>query len=96
MTLERLPRTNGTPGKREREALESYYTVLQNTSNQPPGEWEWFERCGFRALALLEKASRWEAAISTASKLASFNGPRAEEAAARAKQLRLEHMIWEE
>lgn len=96
MTLERLPRANGTPGKREREALESYYSVLQNTSSQPPSEWEWFERCGFRALALLEKAGRWEAAISTASKIASFNGPRAEEAAARAKQLRLEHMIWEE
>lgn len=96
MTLELLPRGNGVPGTREREALESYYIVLQSGSTQPPGEWEWFERCGFRALALLEKAGRWEAAISTASKIASFNGPRAEEAAARAKQLRLEHMIWEE
>lgn len=96
MTLELLPRGSGAPGTREREALESYYIVLQSASTQPPGEWEWFERCGFRALALLEKAGRWEAAISTASKIASFNGPRAEEAAARAKQLRLEHMIWEE
>ncbi|OYV06894.1 MAG: hypothetical protein CFE26_03835 [Verrucomicrobiales bacterium VVV1] len=96
MTLELLPRGNGIPGTREREALESYYIVLQSGSSQPLGEWEWFERCGIRALALLEKAGRWEAAISTASKIASFNGPRAEEAAARAKQLRLEHMIWEE
>jgi len=96
MTLELLPRENGATGNREREALESYYTVLQNTPTQTPGEWTWFERCGFRALALLEKAGRWEAAISTASKIASFNGPRAEEAAARAKQLRLEHMIWED
>lgn len=96
MTLELLPRGSGVPGTREREALESYYIVLQSGSTHPPGEWEWFERCGFRALALLEKAGRWEAAISTASKIASFNGPRAEEAAARAKQLRLEHMIWEE
>ncbi len=96
MTLELLPRGNGVPGTREREALESYYIVLQSGSTQPTGEWEWFERCGFRALALLEKAGRWEAAISTASKIASFNGTRAEEAAARAKQLRLEHFIWEE
>lgn len=96
MTLELLPRGNGQPGNREREALESYFAVLQNGTNQPPGEWEWFERCGFRALALLEKAGRWEAAISTASKIASFNGPRAEDAAARARKLRIEHMIWEE
>jgi tetratricopeptide (TPR) repeat protein len=96
MTLELLPRGNGVQGNREREALENYYTVLQSGSSQPPGEWEWFERCGFRALALLEKAGRWDAAISTASKIASFNGPRAEEAAARAKQLRLEHMIWDD
>jgi len=96
MTLELLPRGKDLTGNREREALESYFTVLQNGSSQPPGEWEWFERCGFRALTLLEKAGRWEAAISTATKIAYFNGPRAEEAAARAKQLRLDHMIWEE
>lgn len=96
MTLEKLPKGNGTAGTREREALESYFAVLQRDTSHPPDEWEWFERCGFSALALLEKAGRWEAAIATATKIASFNGPRAESAAARAKKLRLEHMIWEE
>lgn len=96
MTLELLPRTDGAPGKRTREALETYYAVLQSAAVKPPTDWESCELCGFRAVKLLEEAGRWEAAISTASKIASFNGPRAEEAAARAKQLRLEHMIWEE
>jgi len=96
MVLEQLPRTDGTDGKRDAEALESYYSVLQSANQQPPAEWEWFERCGFRALKLLESAGRWDAAIAVANKIASFNGPRAAEAAARAKQIRLEHMIWED
>jgi hypothetical protein len=68
--------------------------VLETTT--PPAEWEYFERCGFRALALLEKAERWPVAITVAKKIASFKGPRAEEAATRASQLQLKHMIWED
>jgi TolA-binding protein len=96
LTLEQLPRTDGTEGNRNAEALDSYYSVLQSANEQPPAEWEWFENCGFRALLLLESAGRWDAAIAVATKIASFNGPRASEAAARAKQLRLDHMIFEE
>jgi hypothetical protein len=44
----------------------------------------------------LEKAGRWPAAIACAKKIASFNGPRAEEATTRASQLQLKHMIWED
>jgi hypothetical protein len=61
-----------------------------------PAEWHYFELCGFRALALLEKARRWPAAVACARKIASFKGPRAEEAEARASQLQLKHMIWED
>jgi len=96
LTLEQLPRTDGTDGNRDAEALDSYYSVLQSANEQPPAEWEWFENCGFRALLLLESAGRWDAAVAVATKIASFNGPRAAEAAARAKQLRLDHMIFEE
>ena len=92
------PRT--TPGrrrplaKRDKQAFIAYYSVLE--TDHPPAEWQYFELCGFRALALLEKAGRWPAAIACAKKIASFNGPRAEEAAARASQLQLKHMIWED
>jgi len=96
LTLEQLPRTDGVEGNRDAEALDSYYSVLQSANEQPPAEWEWFENCGFRALLLLESAGRWDAAVAVATKIASFNGPRAAEAAARAKQLRLDHMIFEE
>lgn len=96
MTLELLPRADNPALMRTSEALDAYYSVFEAARNQAPDEWEWFERSGFRALGLLEKAERWEPAIAVATKIASFKGPRAAEAAARAKQLRLEHMIWEE
>jgi TolA-binding protein len=93
-TLEQLPDSKDPSKKREKEAFIAYHSVLETTA--PPVEWEYFERCGFRALALLEKAERWSVAITVAKKIASFKGPRANEAATRANQLQLKHMIWED
>lgn len=93
-TLEQLPDETNAGLKRENQAFIAYYSVLETTT--PPTEWQYFELCGFRALALLEKAGRWPAAIACAKKIASFKGPRAEEAATRASQLQLKHMIWED
>ncbi|MGA0844954.1 MAG: tetratricopeptide repeat protein [Luteolibacter sp.] len=78
----------------ERSALTAYYSVLEREG--PPQEWHYFELSGFRALALLEKAGRWPAAIACARRIAAFGGPRAAEAAERASQLQLKYMIWEE
>lgn len=96
LTLEKLPDPSIPGSTRLGEALSAYYSVLDRPTDPPPPEWEWFERAGFRALYLLENAARWKAAISLARKIASFNGPRAGEAATRARQLRLKHMIWED
>jgi len=93
-TLEQIPDDKEPAKKREKQAFIAYYSVLETTT--PPAEWHYFELCGFRALALLEKAQRWRAAIACAKKIASFNGPRAQEAATRASQLQLKHMIWED
>jgi len=93
-TLEQIPDEKDPSRKREKQAFIAYYSVLETTT--PPAEWHYFELCGFRALALLEKAGRWPAAIACAKKIASFNGPRAEEATNRASQLQLKHMIWED
>lgn len=93
-TLEQLPDEADPTLKREKQAFIAYYSVLETTT--PPMEWTYFELCGFSALALLEKTGRWPAAIACAKKIASFNGPRAEEAATRASQLQLKHMIWED
>lgn len=93
-TLEQITNEKDPAQKRDKEAFIAYYSVLE-TAN-PPAEWHYFELCGFRALALLEKAARWPTAIACAKKIASFNGPRAAEASARASQLQLQHMIWED
>jgi TolA-binding protein len=94
ITLERLPEGKDPAKKREKQAFQAFYSVLETTT--PPQEWEYFERCGFRALALLEKSGRWPVAVNVAKKIASFKGPRAEEAAARATKLQLTHMIYED
>ncbi|MGL5017653.1 MAG: tetratricopeptide repeat protein [Luteolibacter sp.] len=91
-TLEQLPDDKDPTKKREKQAFQAYHSVLETTA--PPQEWEYFERCGFRALAMLEKAQRWQAAISVAKKIASFKGPRAEEAANRASLLDLKYPVW--
>lgn len=96
ITLEKLPHPDIPSLRRDAEAIEAYYSVIQRAGDSPPAEWEWFERCAFAALALLEKAERWQAAIHLARKIASFNGPRAADAAERANQLQLKHMIWED
>jgi tetratricopeptide (TPR) repeat protein len=93
-TLEQIPDEKNPAQKRSKQAFIAYDSVLETTT--PPAEWHYFELCGFRALALLEAAGRWPAAIACAKKIASFHGPRAEEAATRASQLQLKHMIWED
>jgi tetratricopeptide (TPR) repeat protein len=93
-TLEQIADAKDPARKREKEAFIAYYSVLEKSDT--PAEWHYFELCGFRAVALLEKAGRWPAAIACAKKIASFKGPRAEEAAAHASQLQLKHMIWED
>lgn len=92
--LEQVPDKPDSPGQNEQEALRSYYSVLE--TSETPTEWNYFELCGFRALTLCEKAQRWQAAIACARKIASFNGPRADEAKQRAEQIRLKNMIWED
>ena len=92
--LEQLPDKPESPGQNEQEALRAYHSALETT--ETPVEWNYFELCGFRALALCEKSQRWPAAIACARKIASFNGPRAEEAKQRAEQIRLKNMIWED
>lgn len=96
LTLEKLPDPEDASKTRLPEAKKAYYSVVDRPVNPKPPEWEWFERSGFRLLSLLEQAEEWEAAISIAEKIASFGGPRANEASTRARQLRLKHMIWKD
>lgn len=94
--LEQLPDPKTGAAKREKEALEVYFGVLQAAANQAPGDWQWVDKCGVRARSLLETALRWDAAIAIADQHAKLASPGAKEAAERAKALKLEHFIWDE
>ncbi|QJE95447.1 tetratricopeptide repeat protein [Luteolibacter luteus] len=93
--LEELPDSKDPSKKRLAEALDVYFSVLQDASKQAPANWKWVDLCGMRARGLLESAERWEAAIAVAEQHAKLASPRAQEAAERAKQLKLEHFHWE-
>ncbi|MCH7227188.1 tetratricopeptide repeat protein [Haloferula sp. A504] len=80
---------------RQDEALGSYMDVIQAAPESPRGDWNAIESCGFAALRILEKREKWVAAMKLARRIAQLGGPRAEEAAERAKTLGMEHFLWE-
>jgi len=78
------------------EAVNTYYAVVNiDHTKTPITEWKWYYTCGFNAIEMLVKLGNPKAAISVAKKLASTKGPRAAEAAKRARDIEMEHMIWD-
>jgi tetratricopeptide (TPR) repeat protein len=98
LVLERLPDPENPSEKREKAALDVYFSVLQAAARQAPADWQWVDKCGVRARTLLENAQRWEAAIAIAEQHAKLHSTSdlAKDAAERAKALKLEHFFWEE
>lgn len=81
-------------------ALDPCLSVV-DFENWPAGdaepEWDYYYQCGFEALDILLKAERYQAAYSLAAKLAkNGQGLGAKQAEIRAKQIQLEHMLFEE
>ncbi len=94
--LEQLPDPKLPTKKREAEALDVYFSVLQAASRQAPADWRWVDRCGVRALTLLEGAQRWDAAIAIAEQHSKLASPGAPVAEGRARELKLKHFHWDE
>ena len=83
-------------------AGETFYDLLEQTlratplaGGLPQRDFFWFYKGGFDAARTFEQQADWGAAIAIYGKIAQLEGPRAAEARNRAKQLRLEHFIWE-
>ncbi|HYR57142.1 MAG TPA: hypothetical protein VEO95_00875, partial [Chthoniobacteraceae bacterium] len=79
---------------RHAEALTALYDVLDE-EHSSPREYFWFYKAGFDLAARFEQQSDWKSAIGIYEKMARVAGPRAADATARAKHLRLKHFIWE-
>ena len=84
--------------RRDTEALEACYTVLQAAERTPPAspaDYLWFSKAGFFGVDLLEGSRQWEAAARLAEQVSQRPGDRAAEARERATKIRLEHFLWE-
>ena len=79
------------------KALDSYFKVVNlevQQQNDHPVEWEYYYKCGLRAVDLLEKQSRWGAAANLLDKMAGHFGPKSDVLRKRADTIRLQHHIW--
>lgn len=79
---------------RPEDALAAYYQVVESGLAKPQ-EYFWFYKAGFDACRLSETREQWKSAIAIYQKMATLEGPRAEEAKKMITKLRLEHFIWE-
>ncbi len=78
---------------REQEALFVYSDLLDKAMSGPK-ETFWLYKAGFEAAGILEGFSNWPGALATYEKLGKIPGPRAAEARAKVKELRLKKFIW--
>ena len=79
---------------RNAEALTAYYDVLAKSAGADR-EYFWYYKAGFDAARIFEAQEQWKSALAIYEKMAAAEGPRAAEARARVKNLRLEKFIWE-
>ena len=82
---------------KDHDALAIYYSVVNvDIKKNPITEWKYYYKCGFGAITMLELMENPKAAIAIASKLIESKGERAQEAATKARDLEMRHMIWQE
>ncbi len=79
------------------DAFAIYYSVINiDTKKTPTCEWNYYYRCGFRAITMLEDKENPKAAMEIAKKMAATKGSRSNEAASKARELEKKYMIWQE
>ena len=78
---------------REQEALFIYSDLLDKAMTGPK-ETFWLYKAGFEAAGILEGFGSWRDALATYEKLGKIPGPRAAEARAKVKEIRLKKFIW--
>ena len=77
------------------ESLEGFVQLLDSPGSMDAGEYFWVFKAGFDAARFLERQAAWRDAVSVYERMAKMPAPRAQEAGARARQIRLERFLWE-
>jgi tetratricopeptide (TPR) repeat protein len=80
---------------RPKESLEGFIRLLDATGSMDAGEYFWVLKAGFDAARILERQAAWRDAVHVYERMAKMPAPRAQEAGARARQLRLERFLWD-
>jgi tetratricopeptide (TPR) repeat protein len=80
---------------RPKESLEGFVRLLEATGSMDAGEYFWVLKAGFDAARILERQSAWRDAVNVYERIAKMPAPRAQEAGARARQIRLERFLWD-
>ena len=80
---------------RPKESLEGFIRLLDATGSMDAGEYFWVLKAGFDAARILERQSAWRDAVNVYERMAKMPAPRAQEAGARARQIRLERFLWD-
>ena len=80
-------------------AIDPCLTVVDFENRAPDEkevEWDYYYRCGFEAIDILLEANHPRSALILARKLAKTTGPSAGVAEERARQIQLEHQLFED
>ena len=77
------------------ESLEAFVQLLDSPGSMDAGEYFWVFKAGFDAARFLERQAAWRDAVNIYERMAKMPAPRAQEAGARARQIRLERFLWE-
>jgi tetratricopeptide (TPR) repeat protein len=76
------------------EAVTGYYELIKTPQGEQP-EWFWYYKGGFDAANLLQTQKDWKSAVGIYEELARANGPRANEARQRSRELKLRNFVLE-
>lgn len=90
-----LEKTQDMRGKAQ--ALSTYFQVVNlefQEDKTKPAEWDWYYKCGLKAVDLLEKQERYKSAVALLEKMANTFGPKYAVLIEKVEKLKLKHLIW--
>ena len=83
--------------KQKAQALSTYFQVVNlefQKDKTKPAEWDWYYKCGLKAVDLLESQERYKSAVALLEKMANTFGPKHAVLVEKVEKMKLKHLIW--